>query len=114
VGVTDDVVELQRLRLSGIEGLRAVAALAVLTFHVVLFSPAVGSLPLQLPHHGERVFSGLRFGLTLFFVLSGFLLYRPFVAAAMAKRPLPSIRDYLRRRALRILPAYWVILSRPR
>ncbi len=52
----------------------------------------------------------LRIGLTLFFVLSGFLLYRPFVAAIRDGRPRPSFRSYLESRALRILPAYWVIL----
>jgi peptidoglycan/LPS O-acetylase OafA/YrhL len=57
-----------------------------------------------------KVFDNLRAGVTLFFVLSGFLLYRVFVAAALRGRPMPSIRDYLRNRALRILPAYWVIL----
>jgi peptidoglycan/LPS O-acetylase OafA/YrhL len=49
-------------------------------------------------------------GVTLFFVLSGFLLYRPYVAAALRDKPSPSLRNYLLNRALRILPAYWVVL----
>lgn len=110
MGVPDEVAALQRPRLSGIEGLRAVAALSVLTYHVWLFTPANGSLPFQLPHRGDRLLFDLRFGLTLFFVLSGFLLYRPFAAAVVETRPLPSIRRYFRSRALRILPAYWVVL----
>ena len=49
-------------------------------------------------------------GLTLFFALSGFLLYRPFAAAIVrAERP-PYVRAYLTNRALRILPAYIAIL----
>ena len=52
----------------------------------------------------------LAFGVTLFFTLSGFLLYRPFARAILRKQPRPSIVSYLRNRALRILPAYWVIL----
>ena len=52
----------------------------------------------------------LAFGVTLFFTLSGFLLYRPFARSILQLRPLPSIGGYLRNRALRILPAYWVIL----
>jgi peptidoglycan/LPS O-acetylase OafA/YrhL len=52
----------------------------------------------------------LAFGVTLFFTLSGFLLYRPFVAALMRAEPRPSFERYLRNRALRIAPAYWVIL----
>jgi peptidoglycan/LPS O-acetylase OafA/YrhL len=50
------------------------------------------------------------FGVTLFFVLSGFLLARPwFVAAALGLQD-PSARHYLWKRALRILPLYWVVV----
>lgn len=52
----------------------------------------------------------LGFGVVLFFTLSGFLLYRPFAAAIVRSHTCPSIRRYLRNRALRILPAYWCIL----
>jgi peptidoglycan/LPS O-acetylase OafA/YrhL len=52
----------------------------------------------------------LSFGVTLFFALSGFLLYRPFARSILRKEELLSIVSYLRNRALRILPAYWVIL----
>jgi peptidoglycan/LPS O-acetylase OafA/YrhL len=41
-------------------------------------------------------------------VLSGFLLYRPWAHARATARELPGARTYLWRRALRILPAYWV------
>jgi peptidoglycan/LPS O-acetylase OafA/YrhL len=50
-------------------------------------------------------------GVAVFFVISGFLLYRPFVAARMEGRPRPSVPRFFRRRALRILPAYWVALT---
>jgi len=46
----------------------------------------------------------------LFFVISGFLLYRPFVAAHLAGRAGPGTRAFLGRRILRIVPAYWVTL----
>src|SRR4051794_41795500 len=49
-------------------------------------------------------------GVALFFVLSGFLLYRPFVAARLDGRPAPSAGRYLRRRLLRILPPFWLAL----
>jgi peptidoglycan/LPS O-acetylase OafA/YrhL len=60
--------------------------------------------------HGA-VLARLDLGVALFFVLSGFLLYRPWVAAAAAGRPGPQVRSYLRRRAVRILPAYWLVLA---
>jgi peptidoglycan/LPS O-acetylase OafA/YrhL len=53
----------------------------------------------------------LNMGVALFFLLSGFLLYRPFVAARLEGRPPIGIRDFARRRILRIVPAYWVALT---
>jgi len=52
----------------------------------------------------------LAHGVTLFFTLSGFLLFLPFAAAALRGEPRPSFAAYLRNRALRILPAYWFVL----
>jgi peptidoglycan/LPS O-acetylase OafA/YrhL len=48
---------------------------------------------------------------TVFFVISGFLLYRPFVAARFGVRPPLRLLGYARRRVLRIVPAYWVALT---
>ena len=81
------------------DGLRAIAALSVLTFHVAAISGAL-----------ERGFAGdvlamLSRGVILFFVISGFLLYRPFVAARAGGRHAPSSTRYARRRILRIVPA---------
>jgi peptidoglycan/LPS O-acetylase OafA/YrhL len=47
---------------------------------------------------------GLRSGVVLFFVLSGYLLYRPFVLGDA------SLNAYMIRRFARIVPAYWVAL----
>jgi peptidoglycan/LPS O-acetylase OafA/YrhL len=58
--------------------------------------------------HALSTLSG---GVTLFFTLSGFLLYRPFAAAIAAGVPTPSLRRYLQNRGLRIIPAYWAILA---
>ncbi len=52
----------------------------------------------------------LNVGVSVFFVLSGFLLFRPFVAAHLDDRPGPAVGPYLWRRAVRIYPAYWVAL----
>lgn len=97
-----------RRRLVGIEGMRALAASSVLVYHVWLYGdPSGRSVPLGA---ATKIFDNLRAGVTLFFVLSGFLLFRPYVAAALRGRPMPSLGAYLRNRALRILPAYWTIL----
>jgi peptidoglycan/LPS O-acetylase OafA/YrhL len=88
------------------DALRGVAAMMVLTFHVVLMTPRIGIGPFG---RVVEMFGSL--GVQLFFVISGFLLYRPFVAARADGRPAPGLKGYFRRRALRILPAYWVILT---
>src|SRR3954451_6600816 len=90
---------------SGIEGLRAAAALLVLVVHTSFasgFTLRSGAGPYTA--RGEV-------GVALFFLISGFLLYRPFVAAAFEGRPGPRLGPYLIRRALRILPLYWVALT---
>jgi peptidoglycan/LPS O-acetylase OafA/YrhL len=51
------------------------------------------------------------FGVLVFFAISGFLLYRPFVAAHAGGRRAPRFGAYARRRLLRILPAYWLALT---
>jgi peptidoglycan/LPS O-acetylase OafA/YrhL len=93
-------------RLPGVEGLRAMAALSVLVLHTWSYGTD------RLDEHGlaGHVFPNLALGVTLFFTLSGFLLYRPFAAAIARAGKLPDAGRYLRNRALRILPAYWVIL----
>lgn len=52
----------------------------------------------------------LELGVPIFFVISAFLLYRPFVAARSAGLPKVAMRDYAKRRALRIVPAYYAAL----
>ena len=57
------------------------------------------------------ILARLDFGVTLFFILSGFLLSRPFYLARCSGRSLPSVRHYYWKRALRILPLYWVVVA---
>jgi peptidoglycan/LPS O-acetylase OafA/YrhL len=95
-------------RLVGIDGLRGVAALSVLAYHVWLYAP--GSRPEVLGGVTDAVLPRLALGVTLFFTLSGFLLWRPVAAALTTGAPLPSVRVYMRNRVLRIVPAYWAVL----
>jgi len=50
-------------------------------------------------------------GVALFYVISAFLLYRPLYRARVHGHPRPNLRAYLVRRAVRIIPAYWVALT---
>jgi peptidoglycan/LPS O-acetylase OafA/YrhL len=92
-------------RFAGFDGLRALAALGVLVTHVALH---VGFVVRDPRGH---YFSRLDVGVAVFFVLSGFLLYRPFVARRMDGRSPADTRAYLRNRFLRIFPAYWLALT---
>jgi peptidoglycan/LPS O-acetylase OafA/YrhL len=96
-------------RIPGIEGLRALAACSILVYHSWVYSSPKGNLPALGPL--GHVLPDLSFGVVLFFTLSGFLLFRPFAAAVIRGAPLPRVTTYLKNRALRILPAYWVILA---
>jgi peptidoglycan/LPS O-acetylase OafA/YrhL len=52
--------------------------------------------------------SRLEIGVSVFFVISGFLLYRPFAVAHFADKASPSIPAFWVRRLKRIVPAYWI------
>ena len=47
----------------------------------------------------------------MFFVMSGFLLYRPFATAALGTGRTPRLRTFYQRRALHIVPGYWAALA---
>lgn len=85
-----------------LDGYRALAATSVVATHVGFQTGAA----LHGPWAG--LLSRLDFGVTVFFLLSGFLLYRPIAAAHLEDRPGPAVRPYLWRRFLRIMPAYWL------
>jgi len=82
----------------------ALAALSIVVLHVGEGTGFTAANPLG------ALTARLDVGVAVFFVLSGFLLYRPFAAARLERRPPPDPVRYLRRRALRILPAYWLVL----
>jgi peptidoglycan/LPS O-acetylase OafA/YrhL len=83
--------------------MRAVAALSIFAFHSAFhlngFTTPAGTYLAQL-----------NVGVWVFFVISGFLLYRPFARARRDGAPPPSILGYAVRRLARIVPAYWVAL----
>ena len=87
------------------DGLRALAVTAVLVHHVAIITGSDRRPP------WATFYDHLDIGMAVFFLISGFLLYRPFVSAHLQGREAPRLGPYLRRRALRILPAYWVALT---
>jgi peptidoglycan/LPS O-acetylase OafA/YrhL len=87
------------------DSIRGVAVLMVVVVHGGYISGAAHGA-----WYGDLI-ARLEFCLPVFFLVSAFLLYRPFVAATVHERRAPTTRRFLRARALRILPAYWLALT---
>jgi len=89
----------------GLDGLRVLAALAVLVTHVggQTGFEFTGTPASWVANRGDV-------GVPIFFALSGLLLYRPWARAALDGEAGPAVVGYLWRRALRILPAYWLVV----
>jgi peptidoglycan/LPS O-acetylase OafA/YrhL len=96
-------------RMASIDGLRGIAALSVFTYHGWLYTMPKPD-DTNRSTVGDYAVHELRLGLVLFFVLSGFLLSRPWFAAALDERRPPDLGRYLRARLARIAPAYYVAL----
>jgi peptidoglycan/LPS O-acetylase OafA/YrhL len=88
-----------------LDSLRAIAALSVLGFHAAFFALVRSDSPLR-PYTAH-----LDVGVSVFFLISGFLLYRPFVRTRLLGEQAPRVLPYAWRRFLRIVPAYWVALT---
>ncbi len=87
------------------DGLRAIAAVSVLLLHTAWVSGF--TLRSSLGAYTSR----LEIGVSVFFLISGFLLYRPFAVSHLAGAPAPNTRRFFERRLLRIVPAYWLALT---
>ncbi|MEA2308950.1 MAG: hypothetical protein QOI65_1236 [Thermoleophilaceae bacterium] len=86
------------------DSVRGLAALSVVTCHIALTLNGFAN-----PHVGRYLIQ-LNIGVAVFFMMSGFLLYRPFVAARFAGVRMPATGAYGIRRFFRIVPGYWVAL----
>jgi peptidoglycan/LPS O-acetylase OafA/YrhL len=80
-------------QIPALDGLRAVAALAVLGFHAKIPGFANGDI-----------------GVDIFFSLSGFLITSILISRSGPWSPI-NFRDFYRRRALRLLPAYFAVVA---
>ncbi|MDJ0395566.1 acyltransferase [Rhodococcus sp. G-MC3] len=88
-----------------LEGMRAFAAIGIIVTHVA-FQTGAASSPVV-----GRIWGRFDLTVAIFFALSGFLLWRPHAAQARGQGSAQPILKYLFSRAVRILPAYWVVVT---
>lgn len=93
------VVQAGEPRLRRIESLRALCALGVVLGHAF-----------HETSWGSRATDGLAAGVYFFFVLSGYLIYKPFARHAFAGGPAIDVRRYYLNRALRLFPLYYAVV----
>ena len=89
-------------RVASLTGVRALAAILVVATH------AAYTTGRYTRGYSGLVFSRMEIGVPIFFVLSGFLLFGPWVRAVVSGSTAPSLWRYARNRVLRIMPAYVV------
>ncbi len=102
----------QRSTITALDGVRALACLSVVAFHISLITTRDIAIwnPAKVPQLLRAIAFTGDTGVTLFFVLSGFLLFLPYAKALLFEATWPSARFFYLRRALRILPVYYVSL----
>jgi peptidoglycan/LPS O-acetylase OafA/YrhL len=95
----------ERVGFPALDTLRAIGAIFVLTTHVAFWSGA------YTQSRWGTALARLDFGVALFFVLSGFLLARPFLDRRETGRAAPGVAQFYWKRVLRIFPVYLVVAT---
>src|SRR3954452_2741724 len=95
--------------LLGGDGIRGIAMTLVFVAHVAVNSdPGSG---LENYHGAKQIVGRLDLALATFFVLSGYLIARPFLRSFVLGTKRPSVRRFVRNRVLRIVPAFYLIAA---
>src|SRR5258707_1058093 len=100
----------QKSTIAVLDGVRALAILFVLAFHIDWTNKQYFYASWQANPLAASVALAGGTGVTLFFVLSGFLLFMPYAKALLYAGRWPLARTFYVRRALRIIPGYYLSL----
>lgn len=96
--------------IASLDGVRATAFLLVLLVHVSLMTLSLDLWGRDAQPFLSALLLASDSGVTLFFVLSGFLLFLPYAQALLFQKAWPSAKIFYMRRVLRIFPAYFFSL----
>ncbi len=91
------------------DGVRGVGALFVFTTHVCLLADPVANNNLLSYGWAAPILGHIDLALSAFFVLSGYLIARPYARAYVAGRRRPRLRNYVRNRILRVVPVFYLL-----
>jgi peptidoglycan/LPS O-acetylase OafA/YrhL len=97
-------------RQSALDGMRGAAALTVFAIHLWIYQ-LPNSITLRRDSWGTVALFEGRVAFVMFFVLSGYLLYRAFARAALGRSDPVWMLGYLVRRAARVVPAYYAAIA---
>ncbi len=89
------------------DGVRGVGALFVFATHVCLLADPVANNNLLSYGWAAPILGHIDLALSAFFVLSGYLIARPFTRAYVTGGRRPRIRAYARNRVLRVVPVFY-------
>jgi peptidoglycan/LPS O-acetylase OafA/YrhL len=90
------------------DGIRGVGMLLVFFTHLFLLADPDPDSNMRAFGWAAPILGHIDLGLAAFFVLSGYLIARPFARAYVAGTRRPPLRDYVRNRVLRVVPAFYV------
>ena len=91
------------------DGVRGIGALFVFTTHVCLLADPVPNNNLLSYGWAAPILGHIDLALSAFFVLSGYLIARPYARAYIARARRPRLRNYVRNRVLRVVPVFYVL-----
>jgi peptidoglycan/LPS O-acetylase OafA/YrhL len=91
------------------DGVRGVGAVLIFATHLCLLADPLPDNNMLGYGWAAPVLGHIDLALSAFFVLSGYLIARPYARAYVAGRRRPRLRNYARNRVLRVVPVFYLL-----